>query len=306
MATAISSVRFRAEFLTIVLLFSNGWSASAAGQVSNAASELNAAQIAAAIDQVLEQRHPTDTPQWWRSLGPEAPQVIEQKLASTTRVYQRLRLVQALGHFTDPAGLAGRINVLKGIASSTSDDVIRHAAIRSVSDASRGGELDWIAGFLSHQDGQTRRTATLVLKQIDSEAARKKLAALGLDGDPAASAQGPARALKKSGSSVDRPSPDWEGQWKGFWIEPGRVSAGRMTIDAQTAPQSWTAQLVLGKKQSSVRLEAQQVQGAVASGGWLERDGASVGFEARLEREGRHRVLRVRVPERSGTLVLFR
>src|SRR5436305_8117694 len=80
------------------------------------------------IESVLAQRHPTDTPEWWRSLGPPAPAVIISMYQNTSHIYHRLRLLGALAWFDDPVA----VDFLKKQAESSGDDVVVSAAIKSV------------------------------------------------------------------------------------------------------------------------------------------------------------------------------
>ncbi|OFZ18727.1 MAG: hypothetical protein A2X94_05945 [Bdellovibrionales bacterium GWB1_55_8] len=180
-------------------------------------------EIEHAIDTVLAERHPTDTPDWWRSLGPTAPRVILRMLKSSDRVYHRVRLTQALGWFDDPEV----VDYLKTQARETKEDVVRNAAVRSVGNSQGAKEFEFIAEFLEHADPQTRLSAAEALQKIDNSEARERLKRFMAEekaGWLVARLKGelpkPTAKLSPVSSSEDRLSPEWEGRWMGYWLVP--------------------------------------------------------------------------------------
>ena len=189
------------------------------------ASAATDAEIESSIDVVLSQRHPKETAAWWRSLGPAAPRVMIGMYRKTDDTYRRIRVVEALGWFSEsPEAL----EFLKELGESAdAADVVRMAAIRGVGRSQGARELDFVAGFLKHPDAQTRLTAAETLKGMDDPRAKDRLEAFlssekagwlvaRVRGEPVAV---PGK-LKPVSSSEDRVNPAFSGEWQGFWIAP--------------------------------------------------------------------------------------
>lgn len=193
------------------------------------------AEIEAAIRGVLVQRHPTDTPEWWRGLGPNAPGVILSMSEKESRIYHRVRLVDALAWFPDDARA---VEFLKRQAETTDEDAIRQAAVKSVGISQGAAELDFLSKQLAHPDPQTRLAAAQGLQRSEDPRARKALERY-LSQEKAdwivrklrsTQPEIPPGGLARVGSSRDiedgpKIDPVFAGEWKGFWIAP--ESAGR-------------------------------------------------------------------------------
>src|SRR5207253_525115 len=100
----------------------------------------------------IDQRHPADTPDWWRSLGSNAPAVIIQMYKDTTSVYRKSRLVQGLAWFDDSAAA----DFVKEVAETTDNSVLRQAAIKTYGITNGDKDTDSLAKFLNHADQRTR------------------------------------------------------------------------------------------------------------------------------------------------------
>src|SRR5947209_2862765 len=104
----ISSARNRAFSSTTTLMYNDSMTRIPALAIallllfSAPAHAMTDTEIQNAVNGVIAQRHPTDTADWWRSLGAGAPHVIISMYESTTHIYHRLRLLQGLGWFDDP------------------------------------------------------------------------------------------------------------------------------------------------------------------------------------------------------------
>lgn len=129
------------------------------------------AEIEQAIQDVLSQRHPEDTPAWWRSLGKDAPTVIIRMYEKSTDIYHKLRLVQALAWFDDPQS----VEFVKTQATSTEFGVVRNAAVKTVGISKGAEEIEFISKFLSHNDIQTRVAAAEALKRMGDARADAKV-----------------------------------------------------------------------------------------------------------------------------------
>lgn len=181
------------------------------------------AEIEEMIQEALMERHPQDTPDWWRGLGPRAPQVIIGLYEHSTHTYQRLRLLQGLGWFDSPEVS----DFLKRQAEHAADDVIRTTAIRSVGYSQGVKEADFIAKFLENSDPQMRYAAAETLRQMKDVRAlelveqylkREKLAWISqkLKGVMPR----PSGTLTPVATSEDRLSLEFQGEWQGYWITP--------------------------------------------------------------------------------------
>jgi hypothetical protein len=155
--TAIFSRHILARSLIIALIFSNFHGVASAQTRTDA-------ELEQAIQDVIIQRHPTDTPEWWRELGPEAPRVIIGMAEKAPRLYQRLRLVEALGWFDDQRA----VEYLKRQADSASNGVIRNAAVKAIGNSQGAKELEFVSKFLKHSDPQTRKAAAQAVHKINA------------------------------------------------------------------------------------------------------------------------------------------
>jgi hypothetical protein len=196
------------------------------------------------IQNVLSQLHPTDTPEWWRGLGPDAPGTIISMYEHESFVYHRLRLVQALAWFNDPAATA----FLEKQANESNDDVIRNGAIQSLGTSSGPSEDDFIAGFLNHRDPQTRLVAAQALRKAGDEKAQNYLNQFmshekiqwvrdryttGILAPAPFQIIHPVTSIK----ALKTISPDFSGTWKGTLLVP--------QFKEEKGMQSYSAELVL-------------------------------------------------------------
>jgi len=136
-----------------------------------AATAPSAEEIRESISTTLKERHPTDTGDWWRGLGPEAPAVIVAMAQETTSVFQRTRLVGALAWFDAPLG----VEFLRSQIEGSPESSVRHAAMRSLGISQGDAALDFLLPYLQSKDVQTRMTAAQVLRRMPGERARGEL-----------------------------------------------------------------------------------------------------------------------------------
>ncbi|MDR3606516.1 MAG: HEAT repeat domain-containing protein [Oligoflexia bacterium] len=201
----------------------------ASGRTVSAA--MSEQQIHDAVENVLAQIHPTDTPAWWRSLGPQAPKVMISMYDQESFVYHRLRLVQALAWFDDPSGTA----FLEKQASETTDDVIRNGAIQSLGTSQGAREDDFIAGFLTNDNPQTRLVAAEALRKAgDAKAqdeltrflANEKIQWVKDKFKTGALAPAPLRIVPAASSAARKNtiSLDFAGKWRGEILVPAFTS----------------------------------------------------------------------------------
>jgi hypothetical protein len=207
----------------VVLCFAVGLAVVAGLSGTRQAWALTNDEVKAQIEEVLMERHPSDTPDWWRSLGSNTPGVIISMYERTSYTYKRVRLLQGLAWFDVPEA----VEFLKRQAESTEDSVIRNVSIRSIGFSQGKKETDFIAKFLNSQDPQTRYAAADTLQKLNDPHASEVLEKyLKQEKTPwiAPKLKGelpkPALPLTPVGSSEDRLAPEFAGEWSGFWIVP--------------------------------------------------------------------------------------
>jgi hypothetical protein len=188
------------------------------------AAPLTEAEIQQSVTTTLMNRHPDDTPEWWRKLGAQAPRILMRMYEADSSTYHRMRLIEGLSAFTDdPVALA----FIKQQAERSPDDVIRNNAIRVVGMAQGAREEAFLTQFLAHEDPNTRIAAALALKKLGTSSASARVESFMAEEKTAwvlAKLKGESPkasgALLPSGSSEDRLSPDLGGVWHGFWVAP--------------------------------------------------------------------------------------
>ena len=130
----------------------------------------NEEEIQKNIQIVLEQRHPVDTPKWWRSLGSQAPKVIISMYETTDSTYQRIRLVQGLSWFDDSTAT----EFLKKQIQTNKESIIKRAAIKTIGLSQGEKEIDFIAEFLKNPDPPMRLAAAQTLQRMEKELSSAK------------------------------------------------------------------------------------------------------------------------------------
>jgi hypothetical protein len=116
------------------------------------------------IQSLLEDRHPSESREEWKKLGPGASSVILKMLESTRRVDHRARLISGLAAFQSPAV----VRFLKKEAlSSSTDSILRSEALHSLGASQNVKELKFIAGYLKNEDPQIRLAAAETLKEMN-------------------------------------------------------------------------------------------------------------------------------------------
>lgn len=183
-------------------------------------------QIRNEIQGLLGDRHPKAGAEWWQALGPGTPGVILQMLGEGPTLSDRIRLLQGLAWFDDPAATAA----LKTEAETTGSGVVRNAALRTLGISQGPKELEFLEKFLKHPDVQTRYATAEALKRMGdggaNEILRRYLAsekAGWVSKKLAHEPLGPTGPIQVTASSEDRLSPDWAGKWEGFWLEAKAV-----------------------------------------------------------------------------------
>ncbi len=292
------------------------------------------------IQEKISERHPTDTPAWWQSLGPEAPKTMIALYEKAPGIYQRLRLVEALGWYQDPEALA----FLKKLAESSTQDVIRNGSIRAIGNSAGASEVDFIGKFLDHEDPQTRVAAGQALRKIATPRANALLQKFyekeqmpwvkdrvqeTSPGVPRS--RGP--LLRMDTKSPVTLNPEFSGSWKGILVVPSQRDSSLLQIEAQAKTQIEGMTALKGELSfrlpsitpapgvssaspgglRSVTLQLSQVSGKdVHVSGSLKSDvlkewgakAGSVHFEGELQERGDARLLKLESRELLLTVIL--
>lgn len=288
------------------------------------------------IQEKISERHPTDTPAWWQSLGPGAPHAMISLYDKTPGIYQRLRLVEALGWFHEPEA----VEFLKKQAQATQQDVIRNGAIKSVGNAAGSSETDFIAGFLSHDDPQTRVAAGQALRKIATPKANSLLEKFyekeqtpwvkdRIQEAPVGVPMSRGPLLRMSSKAAQALKSEFSGNWRGVLLIPSRASSGLMQIDTQAQTKIEGATHLTGEVKfqfspapgtnpqtpRTVTLQLSQASGKdIHVSGWLKGDilkewgtkEPKVHFDGELQEQGDVRLLKLEAREVLMELVLRR
>ncbi|MBI3535288.1 MAG: HEAT repeat domain-containing protein [Deltaproteobacteria bacterium] len=193
-------------------------------------------EIEEAIQDVISQRHPTDTPAWWLGLGTSAPGVIISMYEKTTQTYTKVRLVEGLAFFKDNSRA---LEFLKQQAEKTDEDVIRHSVIRNIGFTHGMAEIDFLSKYLHHADSQTRLVAAQAIQKTANSKAqdiieqyKKEEKARWIVDRLDGKLQTPLKPLTLVSSSEDNVSPIFLGFWKGYFVYPKRESRNLELIQA--------------------------------------------------------------------------
>ncbi len=199
------------------------------------------------IEEALAQRHPQDTPAWWRALGPDAVPVIIDMISKETSTYHEIRLVEALGWF---GNRTESDKLLKEFGSNPKHGTAFQAtALKSLVRAEGDEAIEFVSKFLTNDDVQIRYAVAASLQELASSRAQAVLrdylkgesvawVETKLRGELPLTKATPAGALKRVATSKDlakkaAPQADsgtetrhWIGQWRGQIVftlanEPG-------------------------------------------------------------------------------------
>lgn len=295
-------------------------------------------EIREQVSEVLQQRHPTDTPEWWRGLGANAPRVIIAMVGEEGSTYKKLRLLGGLGAFDTPEAA----EFLRKQAEDARESVVRTTAIRSLGASQGAKELDTISKFLQHDDAQTRLAAAQTLEKMNDPRAKDAFERYAREEKVPWVRQRlkgelpkPRGVLTPVASSEDRLSPDFSGEWKGYLLfprkpqEPGMKSQeAALTLRAEPSGTSASGDLrVQGapgttEKNRVFRLEGASGKGIRLSGKFAEQVpqgarrarpspvpdvlGSELAFEAELSQENGNTLIVARSRGSGAVLVLRR
>jgi hypothetical protein len=121
--------------------------------------------IRAKIQIVLKNRHPNETADFWRNLGPSSQvvPVITSMYQDNNNIYEKIRLMDALAWFNEPSAT----QFMKEEAENNSNRVIRSSAIRSVGLSQGTKEHDFFRKILKNSDPHIRAVAAEALIRMN-------------------------------------------------------------------------------------------------------------------------------------------
>ncbi len=187
-------------------------------------------EVRAAIEDVLIQRHPRDTPQWWRGLGENAPSVIIEMYPARTKIYHRVRLVEALGNFEPTREV---LEFLKSQAGDSTEDVIRNSAVYAIGRSAAEKEIDFLENYLAHKDPHTRFAAARAFTQMKGarpkeilERYRSNEKATWIIAKLDDTRPTTVSLLQPVASNSDATLSPLLGDWEGVWIAPAPKAEG--------------------------------------------------------------------------------
>jgi hypothetical protein len=283
-------------------------------------------EIEEAIQNTIAQRHPKDDASFWRGLGPSAPRIMISMYERAGSLYQRLRLVEALGYFGD-APVA--MEFARRQAENAREDVVRNGAIKAVGAGQGAAAVEFVSRYLGHEDAQTRLTAAQTLRKIDDPQARARVDRFMKEEKAAwlvAKLRGelpkPTAKLTPVASTEDRVSPAFAGTWRGYWLLPRPGPSGlrseaavlRLSIEGAN---ELKGELLIGSKDKVRAVPLARVQGkglkvsgalggVAVPGGGLKKPKPEVAFEAELREVMGHAIVELRAPGAAGLLVVRR
>ena len=114
------------------------------------------------ITEILSHRHPTDTKEWWQSLGSGASNVIMEIYQETDRTYYKARLMSALSYFHEEQ--VG--SFIKENLEKEDNIVLKNNSLKSLASSQGPKEADYIAKYLDSDEGRIRLAAAKALKRM--------------------------------------------------------------------------------------------------------------------------------------------
>ena len=296
---------------------------------SSAALAYTDAQIQQMVQGRLMDRTPTDTPNWWKSLGDNAAGIIIGMYNAESNTFHRIRLLQGLGWMDSQQA----VDFVEQQAQKTDLDTLRNAAIRALARGQGAKELDFVSKYLKSEDPQTRLAAAESLHAIQDPRAKamydsylKEEKTPWIVDKLKGGTTGVTGALKPVASSEDRLSPDFEGTWRGYWVAPKPGAKGMQSApvvlelkapnEANAVQGSLTVASHGGNVARVFSLGSATGKGIDLAGNLIEKPVEKTGekitkkpalqftFKGSLTRMGETLLMEMRVPEKASVLVL--
>jgi hypothetical protein len=278
--------------------------------------------IRAQIQEVLVQRHPSESEDWWRGLGSETPGLIIGMYQSSNNTLHQIHLLQGLSAFHDDSRAA---EFLRGETKSGTS-VIRGAALGALGASQGEKALDTLALGLKNPDVQTRFAAAKAIHRLGGRAAKETLenylkservdwisSRVLADERPV----GLKPVDRASPEPLKEPSPeDFAGSWKGYWIVPELGQKPEIVSAAATATirvvgkeREIEGELTTGGRHYSLgraKLQAGRWQGQVEQTSPVRSRLAPVPGEMQVAPFQKRFTLVLRVPSTGVTAVLLK
>ena len=124
---------------------------------------LSDSEIRDSVQATLEVRHPSDSGDWWRSLGSNAPGVIMSMYRETNVIYHKIRLMDALSWYDNEEAT----RFMKSEAENNSNQVIKNAAIQALVKSQGMKEKTYISNVLEKGSVHSRVAAARALDQVE-------------------------------------------------------------------------------------------------------------------------------------------
>ena len=191
------------------------------------------------VSLVIHERHPTDTPEWWRGLGPDAPPVLMAMYGETRNTHERTRLLLGLGWFgEDPAA----VEFVKRETLKTDNKALRRAGVRSVGAAGRPEDTGFLAGFLEDADPDMRLAAAVALSARKGDESAEGALERFRENEKSPrllerldtrlrDAEAVRARMPRRGAAESVRAEDFAGTWKGYWIAPAGEGPGQLGRD---------------------------------------------------------------------------
>lgn len=125
----------------------------------------NESEVRRSIEATIDMRHPSETADWWRSLGPHAPRIIMEMVQAEKRTYQKIRLIDGLAWFDDPQV----VEFLKQVVDTHPDTALAYSALRSLAISQGEKQRAFLEKGLQSQDPQTRAQSVRLLARINGK-----------------------------------------------------------------------------------------------------------------------------------------
>lgn len=228
--------------------------------------------IRAAIQNQINQRHPSLPSGFWEGLGTAAIPVIKQMYAESTSANEKTFLIDGLGHFDDPSVGAFLENEVK----STQNEVLKKKLLSAVIQSEGEAAFDFVEPYLKDSDGHIRLSVARGLMAYEqNEKIKKRIAEFKANEKSSwvladLKKSGPAEALQKTRKQVEAnpakdsvkpvaavktvpplPEKNWAGIWRGSYVTENKmilVEANLVLTDSNANPLKWRVEYKMPKE----------------------------------------------------------
>ena len=118
-------------------------------------------EVRESIQTVLSTRHPQENADYWRSLGPNAPDVIIALYKEEKNVFKKVRLIDALAWYDS----ANATYFLKQESENSANQVLQRSALRALAIAQGSREEEFLSHELDKSSPSTRVSVGKALRR---------------------------------------------------------------------------------------------------------------------------------------------